>query len=159
MLSYDYSISSPLSGKVVPLSKVSDIAFSTGTVGIGVAIEPTEGKVYAPFDCIISTVFYTNNIIGISSENGLELMIHIGIDTIKLDGHYFHSNFFEGDKASKGDLLIDFDIDAIKKNGFSIASPVVVINGLSYNNVFITEKEFVDYNDDLIFIKECKLSI
>lgn len=159
MNAYDYVIPAPMTGKVVALKDVDDIAFASGSIGSGIAIEPTEGKVYSPFDGIIETIFYTNHIVGLSSDKGIELIIHIGIDTIKLDGNYFHANFFEGAKVQRGDLLLDFDVEAIKADGFSLVSPVVVVNGINYSEIYTTDKDFVEYNDDLIFIKEYKLTI
>lgn len=120
----------PLNGEIIPLEKVSDEAFSQGMMGKGFAVIPSEGKVFAPFDGTAETVFETKHAYGLVSEKGLELLIHIGIDTVKLEGKHFDAKIKDGDKIRKGDLIAEFDIDEIRKAGFSLETPVIVTNGL-----------------------------
>ncbi|SDJ46749.1 beta-glucoside-specific PTS transporter subunit IIABC [Salimicrobium halophilum] len=125
-------IASPLKGDVTPLSEISDGAFASGALGSGVAIEPTEGKLYAPVSGKISALFPTNHAIGLLTEDGAELLIHIGMDTVQLNGEHFSSHVKQGDVVEKGQLLIDFDIEAIQRAGYAVTTPVVVTNQLPF---------------------------
>lgn len=129
------AISAPLVGRVVPLSEVPDEAFSSGAMGQGVAIEPLEGKLYAPFAGTVVTTTPSKHAIGLRSATGVELFVHIGIDTVKLKGAPFTSHVKEGDSINKGDLLIEFDIDMIKNAGMPIITPVLITNSYEYKNV------------------------
>lgn len=122
------TVASPMKGKVIGLEKIQDPTFSSGVMGDGVGIVPTDGKVYAPFDGTIEAVFPTNHALGMKSDNGIELMIHIGVDTVKLKGEYFHSHVSNGQTVKKGDLLIEFDLEAIQEAGFDITTAVIVTN-------------------------------
>ncbi|MFP3155295.1 PTS system trehalose-specific EIIBC component [Lachnospiraceae bacterium ZAX-1] len=118
----------PISGKLMPLSSARDAAFAEGVMGDGVLIEPTMGKLYAPFDATVVSLFQTLHAIGLSSDSGVELLIHIGIDTVELGGKYFTSHVEQDDKVKKGDLLIEFDIEKIKQAGYEIGTPIIVTN-------------------------------
>ena len=131
----DAVIYSPLKGKCVSLSEVSDPMFSEGMMGEGVAIIPSEGKVVAPVDGVITALFETKHAIGITSDDGVELLIHVGIDTVNLKGKYFDAKIKAGDKIKKGDLLLEFDIDAIKKAGYEVITPVIVTNTPVYTEI------------------------
>lgn len=122
------TISAPVSGHVIPLSQVKDEAFSSGVLGKGVAIVPTEGKVYAPCDGEVSTMFPTGHAVGITGDNRAEILIHIGMDTVKLDGKYFTRKVETGAKVKAGDLLVEFDMDKIMDAGYDITTPVLVTN-------------------------------
>lgn len=130
----------PIKGEVVPLEQINDSAFSSGLLGKGVGIKPTEGKIYAPFDGTIETLFPTNHAIGIKSLEGIELLVHVGMDTVNLKGKYFSPKVKQGDLVSKGDLLLEFDINKIQEAGYSIETPIVVANTKDYLDV-ITDKE------------------
>lgn len=119
---------SPLKGTVVRLKDISDVAFSSGSLGQGVAIEPTEGKLIAPVSGTVSALFPTHHAIGITTESGAEILIHIGMDTVQLEGKHFKANVTQGEFVEKGQLLIDFDIDAIKQSGRALTTPVIVTN-------------------------------
>lgn len=121
-------ILSPLNGEVKQLSDISDAAFASGALGKGVAIEPAEGKLYAPVSGIVSALYPTNHAIGMTTDEGAEVLIHIGMDTVQLEGKYFKGHVSQGDRVEKGQLLIEFDIDQIKKAGFSVTTPIVVTN-------------------------------
>ncbi|MFN4213485.1 beta-glucoside-specific PTS transporter subunit IIABC [Exiguobacterium sp.] len=119
---------SPLAGDVVKLSTISDVAFSSGSLGQGVAIEPTEGKLVAPVSGTVSALFPTHHAIGITTETGAEVLIHIGMDTVQLEGKHFKAHVTQGEFVEKGQLLIEFDLDAIKRSGRALTTPVIVTN-------------------------------
>lgn len=124
-----YNIASPLKGKVVKLETLKDKTFSQKIMGDGIAIIPSEGKVYSPVDGKISALLDTKHAYGITSDDGYELLVHIGIDTVNLKGKGFTTNVKEGDKVKKGQLLGTFDIALIKKKGYSVATPIIVVSG------------------------------
>lgn len=132
-------IPSPIKGKVINLKDINDSAFSSGALGKGVAIEPSEGKLYAPVSGTVSALFPSNHAIGIKSDNGIELLIHIGLNTVQLDGKYFKAHVKQGSRIEKGQLLIEFDIEAIKNAGFELTTPVVVTNHDKYSISTISE--------------------
>ena len=131
----EFEIKSPLRGRIIPLSEVDDAAFSSGVLGDGAAIEPEEGKLYAPADGIVDNLFDTKHAIGITTDDGAELLIHIGMDTVKLKGEYFTAHVENGKCVRKGDLLISFDKDAIEKAGYKTVTPIVVCNTEEYKSV------------------------
>jgi len=128
-------IVSPLKGTVVSLSEVNDAVFSQKVLGDGAAVLPSEGKVYAPVDGTVSTLFETKHAIGLTTEDGIELLIHIGIDTVNLQGKYFTAHVKAGDVVKKGDLMISFDSEAIQKAGYEIVTPVLVTNVAEFESV------------------------
>lgn len=149
------TIYSPIKGKIVKLENVLDEAFSSGAVGKGIAIEPSEdGKVFAPFDGVIETAFPTKHAIGLTSDKGVELLIHIGMDTVKLDGKYFTSHIEEGQKIKKGDLLMEFDTEKIKGEGYSVITPIVITNFENYGAIEETSADSINVGDTLINIKK-----
>lgn len=149
------TIYSPMKGKIVKLENVLDEAFSSGAVGKGIAIEPSEdGKVFAPFDGVIETAFPTKHAIGLTSDKGAELLIHIGMDTVKLDGKYFTSHIEEGQKIKKGDLLMEFDAEKIKEAKYSVITPIVITNFENYGNIEETSAYYINVGDILLNIKK-----
>lgn len=143
---------SPLKGEVKPLSEVKDEAFSKGALGKGIAIEPTEGKVISPIDGVLTTLFPTGHALGITSENGAEILIHIGMDTVQLEGKYFTPKAKQGDTVKAGDVLLEFDIKAIKEAGYSLITPVIITNSDKYLDVIETDKKTINYKEDLLTI-------
>jgi len=141
---------SPMKGNVIPLSDIEDDAFSQGLLGNGVAIEPTEGKVVAPCNGTIMTLFPTKHAIGIVSDNGCEVLIHIGVDTVKLEGKYFESYVKQGDKVKAGDLLVTFELDKIHSEGYSTKTPVIVTNSKDYLDVVSVTDKKVNAKDELL---------
>lgn len=121
-------IFSPLNGEVLPLSNIKDAAFASGALGDGVAIEPSEGRLVAPVSGRVTALFPTNHAIGITTDEGVELLIHIGMDTVELGGKYFTSHVSMDSHVEKGQLLIEFDIQSIKAEGLSVTTPIVVTN-------------------------------
>ena len=121
-------IKSPMNGTVIPLSEVPDAVFSSEMLGKGFGVEPSEGKAYAPVDGEVTTVFDTKHAIGLMSKHGVELLIHIGMDTVKLNGKGFDVKVKTGDQVKAGDLLAEFDMDLIKSEGYPVTTAVVVTN-------------------------------
>ncbi|MFK4304780.1 PTS system beta-glucosides-specific IIC component [Paenibacillus sp. RC254] len=146
------TVMSPLKGEVKPLSEVTDEAFSTGALGKGVAIEPSEGKVFAPVDGVLTSLFSSGHAIGITSDHGVEVLIHVGKDTVKLKGQHFYPKVKQGDAVKKGQLLMEFDMEAIKEAGYVLTTPVIVANTGSYLDVIETEKKSIDYQEDLLTV-------
>ena len=126
---------SPLSGKIVPLEQVEDEAFSEKVLGDGIAVEPVEGKLYAPCNGRIEMVFDTKHAVSLVSSTGCEILLHIGIDTVKLNGKYFQTHVSGGQSVQKGDLLISFDIKGIKSAGYKTTTPMIICNTESYTSV------------------------
>lgn len=131
---------SPMEGKVLPLNKVEDPTFAEGMMGDGMAIEPTVGRVVAPVNGIVATIFNTKHAVAIIGENGEEVLIHIGLDTVQLGGKHFTAHVTQGQKVKAGDLLIEFDIDAIKQAGYPVTTPVIITNTSNYKQVSGTTK-------------------
>lgn len=128
-------VNSPLEGNIIPLQEVSDPTFAEGLLGKGIAVEPTNGEVVAPFNGTIESLFQTKHAIGLRSEQGLELLIHIGLDTVNLEGKYFEAHVEQGQAVKQGDLLITFDIDKIKDAGYPTVTPVIVTNSSDYQDI------------------------
>lgn len=145
-------IAAPIKGQVKQLSEVQDEAFSCGVMGQGAAIVPAEGKVFAPCDGEITTFFPTGHAIGMSSANGAEILIHIGLDTVKLNGEGFTPKKNQGDSVKKGDLLLEFDIEKIQKAGYDITTPVIITNTDDYAEVKVSGAGTVNSGDDFIAV-------
>ena len=140
----------PLNGTIVALKDVKDEVFSSGSMGQGVAIEPKEGKVCAPFDCEVAMTFPTGHAIGLRSAKGAEVMIHIGMDTVELDGKGFKILVEKGQSVKAGDPLIEFDLAAIKKAGYEVTTPVIVTNTNNYHEVNVVASGEVSIGDQLL---------
>lgn len=145
-------IFSPLKGQLKNLSETADKAFSSGALGKGVVIVPSEGKVLAPTSGVIETFFPTGHAMGIVTEKGEEILIHVGIDTVQLEGKYFYPKVKEGAKVKRGELLLEFDIEGIKKAGYSIDTPVIISNSEDYKNIERNIKNEIDFDDELLMI-------
>lgn len=124
-----------MNGEVLPMEQVQDEAFASCALGEGIAIEPSEGKLYAPADATVDNLFDTHHAIGLETESGAEVLLHIGIDTVKLGGKHFTPHVKVGDKVKKGDLLISFDMDAIKAEGYLCTTPMIICNTDDYKAV------------------------
>src|SRR5699024_9308277 len=142
-------IASPLVGDVLPLSEVNDPVFSGGMMGQGVAVMPTEGVVYAPANAEVTTIFPTGHAIGLTTELGTEILIHVGLDTVELDGKGYEALVKQGDKVDAGQELIRFDINAITEAGYSIQTPVIVTNSDAMANVVVTTESKIAKSDYL----------
>ena len=146
-------IDSPLNGEVKNLSDISDSAFSSGALGKGVAINPTEGKLISPVSGTVTALFRTNHAIGITTEDGAELLIHIGMDTVQLDGQFFKAHVSQGETINKDQLLIEFDIESIQKEGYDIITPVVITNHDQYAHIETAEQGSIQIGKPLIMLE------
>lgn len=134
-------ILSPIEGTIMPLSNVEDSAFSQGILGKGLAIEPEKGEVVSPVNGTITTLFPTYHAIGITSDSGIEVLIHVGMDTVQLEGKYFHPCIKQGAQVHAGQTLLTFEMDQIKNAGYSLLTPVVITNTADYLDVMETGLE------------------
>ncbi len=130
---------SHMNGSLLQLEDTEDPVFSDGILGDGIAIEPTEGKLFAPCDGTVENVADTGHAVNITSDSGCEILLHIGIDTVKLNGKYFDVKIKDGQKVQKGDLLVEFDIDKIKEAGYKTASPIIILNSDDYSKITKTD--------------------
>lgn len=146
-------IASPLSGKVIPLEEVADGVFSEKMVGDGFAVEPADNQVYAPADCEVTTVFGTRHAIGLTTPEGCELLIHLGIDTVQLNGAPFTINIKEGDTLKKGDLIGSFDEKAILDAGYRTVTPVVVTNSDAYTSFRLLKTGDTAHGEDTLSVE------
>ena len=142
-----------LAGTVVPMEQVQDEAFASCVLGEGVAIEPTEGKLYAPADALVDNLFDTHHAIGLVTGSGVELLLHIGIDTVKLGGQHFTAHVKTRQKVKKGDLLISFDLEAIKAAGYLCTTPMIVCNTDDYAAVKTLAAGTVAPGQDLLQVE------
>ncbi|MBO0447033.1 PTS glucose transporter subunit IIA [Enterococcus ureilyticus] len=143
---------SPLTGTIVALDKVEDQVFSSGALGKGIAIEPTVGELYAPANGEITTLFPTGHAVGITTEDGAEVLMHIGMDTVEMDGDGFEILVKQGDQIKQGDLLVKFDIEKIKAAGHPIVTPIVVTNSGDYLDVLDMDQTDVLHGEDFLAI-------
>ena len=142
-----------MNGTVLALCKVDDEAFASGAMGDGVAIEPAEGKLYAPADGVVETVFETKHAVGMTTEDGVELLMHIGIDTVKLGGKHFEAHVAPEQKVKKGDLLVSFDMDAIKAEGYPLTTPMIICNTDDYKTIRVLTSGTIQNGTDLLNIQ------
>ena len=142
-----------MSGTVLALADVGDEAFASGAMGDGVAIEPSEGKLYAPADGVIETIFETKHAVGMTTADGVELLMHIGIDTVKLGGKHFEAHVAPEQNVKKGDLLVSFDMEAIKAEGFPLTTPLIVCNTDDYESVQVLASGNIRNGADLLNVK------
>ena len=149
----DTVLSACLNGTVVPLADVKDEAFASGALGDGIAIEPTDGELVAPADGEISSTFETHHAVGMTTDDGAELLMHIGIDTVKLGGKHFTYLVNEGDKVKKGQPLIRFELEAIKAEGYPVTTPLIVCNTDDYAAVAAKASGTVKQGDALLELK------
>ena len=149
----DTVLSACLNGTVVPLADVKDEAFASGVLGDGIAIEPTDGELVAPADGEISSTFETHHAVGMTTADGAELLMHIGIDTVKLGGKHFTYLVNEGDKVKKGQPLIRFELEAIKAEGYPVTTPLIVCNTDDYAAVAAKASGTVKQGDALLELK------
>lgn len=145
-------LTSPLTGTIVALDKVEDQVFSSGALGKGIAIEPTVGELYAPANGEITTLFPTGHAVGITTEDGAEVLMHIGMDTVEMDGDGFEILVKQGDQIKQGDLLVKFDTEKIKAAGHPIVTPIVVTNSGDYLDVLDMDQTDVLHGEDFLAI-------
>lgn len=144
---------SPMIGQLIPLSEVNDPAFALGAMGDGIAINPIEGRVFSPVDGVIMNVPKSKHSIFIISENGSEILIHVGIDTVKLKGEHFNVSVTTGQQVNAGDLLIEFDLNMIKQRGYEVITPVIITNSSSYTKIEKTEFKEINIGEQILHLK------
>ena len=145
-----HTMTSPVLGKFESIKDVNDEVFSSESLGKGFAVLPTEGIVRAPEDCSVSLVFPTKHAVGLLLNNGAEVMIHIGLNTVELQGKYFEQHAKAGDKLKKGDPIVSFDIDAIKKEGYDLITPVIVSNVDQFKDIRVIPGTSVNESTNVI---------
>ncbi len=145
-------LGAPIEGEAIELSKVSDPTFGDEILGKGVAIIPSVGKVVAPIDGTIEMVFDTKHAISMRSESGIEILIHVGLDTVTLNGEPFEAHVAAGDTVKAGDLLLDFDIEAIKAAGLETVAPIVICNTADYSEIQAMAGKVVKPLDEVLTI-------
>ena len=146
---------SPLEGTAIPMDQVKDETFAAEILGKGIAVIPEKGQVKAPCNAVVETVFDTKHAIGLKADNGAELLIHIGVNTVELGGKYYETHVSEGDHVKAGQLLITFDMDRIKEEGYDVTTPLIVTNTDEYQDIKVLKTGKVNYKDHVLeLIKE-----
>lgn len=146
----DAIVVSPITGKVIPLAEVPDQVFSSGLMGQGVGVVPEEYKVYAPFDGTVESIFDTKHAIGLKTKDGLELMIHVGLDTVELQGKHFDLKAEAGKEVKAGDLLLEFDGKAIEEAGYKLVTPVIILNPDNYREIKCRENTRLSHGEEIM---------
>ena len=151
---YDDVIGAPLKGETVPSTEVNDPTFAEEMLGKGMAIKPTEGKVYAPFDGEVALVFDTKHAVSLVSAKGTEVLIHVGLDTVMLKGEHYTAHVETGATVKKGDLLLEFDMEAIKAAGYDTITPIVICNTDDYKDIVRTTGKQVEPGDTVMELEK-----
>lgn len=146
------TIQAPLKGDVSDLSTAEDEAFALGTLGDGMVIMPVEGKVYAPLDGVVTTLFPTFHAIGLTGDSGVEVLIHVGINTVNMNGKGFQPHIRQGDHVAKGQLMMDVDLNEIEKAGFSVQTPIIITNSADMMDILKTDKVKTDHTETLMTV-------
>lgn len=147
-----FTLYAPMKGTLKNLEAAEDFAFSDGTLGQGVVIVPAEGRVVAPCDGVLTTLFPTGHAVGITSDQGVEVIVHIGKDTVQLGGKYFKKHKTQGERVRRGDLLVTFDIEALQAEGYAVETPIFVPNSAAFLDVVPTGVGAIDYGERLITV-------
>lgn len=147
------TVFSPLTGAVKSLTSLEDPAFSSGALGQGVAVDPSEGRLVSPVSGEVTVLFPTNHAVGIKTDQGAEVLMHIGMDTVQLEGQYFTGHVEQGQRVEQGQLLVEFDIEKIKGEGYSLVTPLVITNTDDYEEIIIAEENDVSEEQPLIILE------
>lgn len=147
------NITSPLKGHIIALSEVKDEAFASELMGKGIAIEPSEGKVVSPFSGKVVSLFPTKHAIGLLSDDGVEMLIHVGLNTVDLNGKYFEAHVKQDQRISKGQTLVTFNLEKIREEGYITQVPIIITNTYEYSDVISNCSGDIDYNDELLVLK------
>ena len=150
----DTAVYSPLKGEVVLMQDVPDETFAAEVLGKGAAVEPSEGKVVAPADATVETLFDTHHAIGLTLDNGMEMLIHVGINTVELGGEGYEAHVAEGDKVKRGQTLITFDKALIQSKGYKTVTPVIITNADDYDEINTAASGSIDLLDKLLETKK-----
>ncbi len=147
-------VGAPVAGKVVPVSEVNDPTFSEGIVGQGVAILPTGNVVVAPCDAVVDVMFETGHAVSITTAFGAEVLIHVGLETVKLEGRHFTVHVKKGDRVKAGQLMIEFDREAIAAEGYDTITPVVICNAEEFGKLTTTTGRVAAVGDRIIGLQK-----
>ena len=147
-------LKSPIKGQIIKLENMKDQAFASGILGQGVGIWPTEGKVFSPINGTVTMIFPTSHAVSIRTDSGVTLLIHIGMDTVQLDGKFYKSHVKDGQRVKEGQLLIEFDLNGITNAGFNLETPIVVTNSDEFSNITVCEKDNIEVGEDLLIISK-----
>lgn len=145
-----FEIASPLTGTVIKLQEIKDETFAGEHMGKGVAIRPTSGRVVSPVNGIVQTIYRTKHAIGLISDDGVELLIHIGQDTVQLKGQYFEAFVKDGDRVQVGDLIVEFDLQAIQEAGYETVTPIIITNTSNYQDIAQSTNDIVNEKEPLL---------
>lgn len=149
----EITITSPIEGNMVPLKDVPDETFNQCLMGEGVAIIPKKGEVYAPFSGTITAFFNTKHAIGITGDNGIEILVHVGLETVNLNGKYFKAHKEVGDHVEQGDILLSFDLNSIKQSGYNTITPIIITNSKNYSHIFPIGEGYITKLDSILRIE------
>lgn len=147
-------IAAPVSGRLVSIGEVNDPTFSEEVLGKGVAVIPSDGRICAPADGTVTTVFPTGHAAAVTGDSGAEILIHVGLDTVKLNGKHFTIHAKEGQKVSRGDLLLEADIEQIRAEGYDIITPVVICNTDEFSDFRMADAGEVSQGDVVLTLQK-----
>lgn len=150
----EIEITAPTEGTIVPITEVNDPIFSGKVIGEGIAIKPTKGRVVSPVSGQIDTIFETGHAVSIKSDDGVEILIHVGIDTVKLNGKFYKSYTQNGAKVKKGDLLIEFDFNEIENAGYDSVTIIAICNSDEFVDFKFSEEDYVRELENIIFLQK-----
>lgn len=150
----EFKVLAPLSGEIVTIGAVNDPTFSEELLGKGIAVKPDGGRIVSPVEGTVTQMFSTGHAVTLTSKGGVEVLIHIGLDTVKLKGQHFTIIAKDGDSVSPGDPLMEFDAESIAAAGFDTVTPIVIVNTGDFKTVKLTDREKVAEQDELIFIEK-----
>lgn len=143
-------IAAPVKGECIPISEVADPTFAEEILGKGMAVKPSVGKFYAPADGEITTLFPTGHAVGMTTAEGAEILIHVGLDTVQLKGQFFSTKVETGQNVKKGDLLLEADLEEIKKAGYDTVTPVIICNSSDYSSIECKKSGTVEPGEGVI---------
>ena len=146
-------VESPVSGRLVSIKEVNDPTFSEEILGKGAAVIPSGNRICSPVDGTVTTMFPTGHAAAVTGDNGIEVLIHVGLDTVKLNGEHFTIHASDGQKVKKGDLLMEADIEKIKEAGYDVITPVIICNSDDFSEVRMEESGDVEQGDIILRLK------
>ncbi len=147
-------LAAPVKGECIPISEVSDPTFSQEILGKGIAIKPADGKFYAPADGTISTIFPTGHAVGLTTSDGIEILIHVGLDTVELKGQFYSTKVEAEQSVKKGDLLLEADLAEISKAGYDTVTPMLICNSDAYSKIECKKDGMVEPGENVITCAE-----
>lgn len=143
-------LTAPVKGECIPIGKVADPTFAEEILGKGIAIKPADGRIYSPTDGVISTVFPTGHAVGVTTADGAEILIHVGLDTVQLKGQHFKIMVEADQEVKRGDLLLEADLEEISKAGYDTVTPMIICNSSDFSKIECKTEGTVDAGDEVI---------